>query len=316
LKSRALQYCRTEFKAMGSPCEIQLFASSDTEARHVTDLVIADVARLEARYSRYRDESFLSQINGVAASGGSIDVDVETAQLLNYAAACYEQSDGLFDITSGILRRAWHFDQNQPPDRAKTDALLDRVGWQKLQWVPPTLTFPITGMEIDFGGIVKEYAVDCAAAICQNAGVPNVVVNLGGDLRVAGPRGDNAPWKIGIRHPRRPDTVLRSVSMREGAMATSGDYERCIVFEGIRYGHILNPRTAWPVRHLAAVSVLSDLCVVAGSASTIAMLKEAEGPAWLAGLGLPSIWVNTHGEVGGSLAMPNSTASRSRDAGV
>jgi thiamine biosynthesis lipoprotein len=85
-------------------------------------------------------------------------------------------------------------------------------------------------------------------------------------------------------------------------MASSGDYERCIVIEGVRYGHILNPKTGWPVRHLASVSVVGDLCVVAGSASTIAMLKEEGGPAWLQGLGLAHFWVDVNGETGGSLA--------------
>ncbi len=286
---------------MGSPCEIQMFAGSDAEASRVSALVIADVERLEARYSRYRDTSFLSKINRIAATGGSIAVDDETAQLLNYAATCHAQSDGRFDITSGILRSAWRFDRDQPPDAALVDGLLDRVGWHKLDWTPPVLSFPLAGMEIDFGGIVKEYAVDRAATICRNAGVPNAVINLGGDLRVVGPRADGGPWKIGIRHPRQADGIVESVLMREGALASSGDYERCIMFEGVRYGHILNPATGWPVREMAAVSVLSDLCVVAGSASTIAMLREADGPRWLAELGLPHLWITTGGKVGGSL---------------
>ena len=300
----SLEFHCIPFKAMGSPCEIQLFAASETEAAHVSRLVIADVERLEALYSRYRDTSFLSAINRIAAQGGAIKVDDETAQLLNYAATCHAQSGGLFDITSGILRRAWRFDTGAPPDAALIASLLDRVGWRKLDWSAPVLSFPLPGMEIDFGGIVKEYAVDRAAVICRDAGVPNAVVNLGGDLRVVGPRADGSPWKIGIRHPRQAEGILESVLMREGAMASSGDYERCIVLNGVRYGHILNPTTGWPVRRMAAVSVLSDLCVVAGSASTIGMLREADGPAWLKELGLPHLWVDTDGAVGGSLQEP------------
>ncbi len=155
---------------------------------------------------------------------------------------------------------------------------------------------------------MKEYAVDRAATICRNAGVRNAVINLGGDLHVVGPRADGSPWKVGIRHPRQQDGIVESVLMREGALASSGDYERCIVFEGVRYGHILNPATGWPVKEMAAVSVLSDLCVVAGSASTIGMLREADGPAWLEELGLPHLWVKTNGEIGGPLADRLSTA--------
>ncbi len=295
-------YCRVPFKAMGSPCEIQLFGRDKTEGNRVAALVIAEVERLEALYSRYRDTSFLSAINHVAAAGGSIEVDLETAQILNYAATCHAESDGLFDITSGILRRAWRFDRDQPPDPAQVEILLDKVGWHRLRWEPPVLSFPIPGMEIDFGGIVKEYAVDCAATLCKSEGISNAVVNLGGDIRIVGPRADGSPWKVGIRHPRLADGVVQTLSIREGALASSGDYERCIVFNGVRYGHILNPRTGWPVRHMAAVSVLGDLCVVAGSASTIGMLREADGPDWLADLGLPYLWIDTNGAVGGPLA--------------
>jgi thiamine biosynthesis lipoprotein len=290
------------FKAMGSPCEVQLFAAGQAQSRHICDLVIAEVERLEALYSRYRDTSFLSAINRVAAKGGSIVVDPETAQILNYAATCHAESDGMFDITSGILRRAWRFDRDQPPDPTLVESLLDRVGWGKLRWEPPVLSFSMPGMEIDFGGIVKEYAVDSAATLCHAEGVPNAVVNLGGDIRIVGPRADGSPWRVGIRHPRQADGAVQTLSIREGALASSGDYERCIVFEGVRYGHILNPRTGWPVRHMAAVSVLGDLCVVAGSASTIGMLREEAGPAWLAELGLPHLWVDTEGRVGGPLA--------------
>jgi FAD:protein FMN transferase len=284
------------------PCEIQLFARNGAEGNRVATLVIAEVERLEALYSRYRDTSFLSAINRVAAAGGSIEVDPETAQILNYSATCHAESDGLFDITSGILRRAWRFDRDQPPDPAQVEMLLDKVGWHKVRWEPPVLSFPVPGMEIDFGGIVKEYAVDCAATLCKAEGIPNAVVNLGGDIRIVGPRADGSAWKVGIRHPRQADGVVQTLSIREGALASSGDYERCIVFDGVRYGHILNPKTGWPVRHMAAVSVLGDLCVVAGSASTIGMLREEEGPDWLADLGLPHLWVDTSGAVGGPLA--------------
>jgi thiamine biosynthesis lipoprotein len=287
---------------MGSPCEVQLYAKTLTEAKHVTKIAVADVARLEARYSRYRDDSFLSEINRVAASGGTITVDDETASLLNYADTCYEQSEGLFDISSGILRRAWRFDRNALPNPTKIEMLLDKVGWRKLRWHPPLLEFPFPGMEIDFGGVVKEYAADRAAALCVEHGIAHGVINLGGDIKIIGPRGNGSAWRIGIRHPRDKDGVIGALMLHEGALASSGDYERCIVIDGIRYGHILNPKTGWPVRHLAAVSVAGEFCVVAGSASTIAMLKEESGPAWLKELGLPHLWVDTSGNVGGTLA--------------
>ena len=297
-----MEFYQTSFKAMGTTCDIQLFARTHAKAREVADAATADVNRLENLYSRYRSDSLLSAINRVAATGGSITVDDETAGLLNYAAICCEQSGGLFDITSGILRRAWRFDSGSLPDQAHIQELLEKVGWHKLHWAPPVLEFLIPGMEIDFGGIVKEYAADRAASLCWEAGVRQGLINLGGDIKLIGPRADGSPWLIGIRHPGHKKAVLQMLSLHNGALASSGDYERCINVDGVRYGHILNPKTGWPVRHLAAVSVLGDFCVVAGSAATIAMLKEENGPAWLEGLGLPHIWVDVHGKTGGSLA--------------
>ncbi|MBS0484164.1 MAG: FAD:protein FMN transferase [Proteobacteria bacterium] len=260
-----------------------------------------DVYRLEAKYSRYRADSFLSDINRVAAQSGSIPVDDETAGLLDYAATCYQQSDGLFDITSGILRRAWNFKSGEVPPQETIRALLEKIGWHKIRWQRPVLAFTVAGMEIDLGGVVKEYAVDRAAALCRDAGIEHGLINLGGDIKIIGPHGDGSPWRIAIRHPRIPGGILHTLLLHSGALASSGDYERCITVNGIRYGHVLNPKTGWPVNYMAAVSVIGEFCVVAGSASTIGMLKGEDGPQWLSELGLPHLWVNVQGESGGPL---------------
>jgi thiamine biosynthesis lipoprotein len=292
---------RYAFKAMGSPCELQLCARDEGEVQRIARAVRAEIERLEARYSRFRPESFLSEINRVAAAGGRIEVDAETTRLLDYADACFRTSGGLFDVTSGVLRAAWRFDAGGLPDPARVQALLAKVGWQKLEWTPPVLGFPRKGVELDLGGVVKEYAVDRVVTLCREAGARGGLVNLGGDVGVIGPRPDGQPWRIGIRHPRRPGALIETVELHAGALATSGDYERCLVVDGRRYGHILSPRTGWPVRHLASASVVADLCILAGSAATIAVLKEADGPAWLASLGLRHHWVDVHGNTGGVL---------------
>lgn len=290
---------------MGSPCEIRIeprAGVSPGEVASAVDAATGEIERLEARYSRYREESFLSRINRAAQAGEPIALDDETAGLLDYAATCHRESGGLFDVTSGILRRVWRFPEGRLPERPEIDALLDRVGFEKLRWQRPILSFAVPGVELDFGGIVKEYAADRVAGILQAAGMPHALVNLGGDVRVAGSRADGGPWQIGIRHPRRAGELLRSVALTEGALSTSGDYERCIEVDGRRHAHVLDPRTGWPVEFMASASVVAPLCVVAGSASTIAMLKGRDGPDWLARLGLPALWVDVDGRSGGSLA--------------
>jgi len=289
------------FKAMGSPCELQLDGVSPEQARLGIEISLREIERLEALYSRYRDSSLLSEINRFAARGESFEVDEETASLLDYVEACFVQSDGLFDITSGILRRAWDFKSGRLPGRDSILALLDRVGWRKLRWTRPHLHFDQAGLELDLGGVVKEYAADRVASLCLEAGLRHGMVNLGGDIRVIGPRANGKAWRIGIRDPQNPKQLAATLSMRSGALASSGDYERCITMDGVRYGHVLSPLTGWPVAHLASVSVVADFCLVAGSTATIALLREASGPTWLTEMGLAHFFVDVQGRAGGSL---------------
>ncbi|MFI3181135.1 MAG: FAD:protein FMN transferase [Methylococcales bacterium] len=281
-----MRFSHYPFSAMGSPCELQFYAENEVVSQKVAQKIISDIKRLECKYSRYRSDSFLSKINQVAALGGSLSIDEETAGLLNYAQTCYALSDGLFDITSGILRQAWQFDTLVLPDDKIIQSLLKKIGWQKLQVENSILSFLQAEMELDFGGIVKEYAADRASTLCLNAGILHGIINLGGDIKIIGAHPDGKPWRVGIQHPRDKTKIWKVVELKRGALASSGDYERCMVIDGVRYGHILNPKTGYPVRHLAAVSVVADLCVVAGSAATIAILKEKEGEKWLKSLGL------------------------------
>ena len=294
---------RVSFKAMGSPCELHLFGASEALVDEAARAAIAEIARLEAKYSRYREDSLASRINASAGDPEGLELDAETASLVDYAELAWHQSDGLFDVTSGVLRRAWNLRSGRVPEPAEIDALRPLIGWDKLSWRRPRLVLPLAGMQLDFGGYVKEYAGDRVAALCRELGLRHGLVDLGGDLAVVGPHPDGSPWRVGIRHPRQPSGAIASVALAGGGIATSGDYERCMQIGGRRYAHILNPRTGWPVEGLASVSVAASHCLIAGTASTIAMLKGARrGPAWLARLSLPHLCVGTGGEVSGPLA--------------
>lgn len=290
------------FTAMGSPCELRLYAEVEKTAKQVASDAITEVDRLEKKYSRYRDDSVTTKINNSAGNKNGIEVDTETALLLNYAQVGYEQSAGLFDITSGILRNAWNFRSNKIPEQKEIEALLPLIGWNKLTWNPPLLRLPLEGMELDFGGYVKEYAADVVANFCILAGIQGGLVNLGGDICIIGPHPEGNPWKVGIRHPRNPNMPMSFVMLSKGGLASSGDYERFMMVDGVRYAHILNPNTGWPVNSLASTSVCAEQCVVAGTTSTIAMLKgEQQGVGWLEELGLPYLCMNQNQEVFGTL---------------
>jgi thiamine biosynthesis lipoprotein ApbE len=182
-------------------------------------------------------------------------------------------SDGLFDITSGVLRRVWDFKAGRVPQPEQLHSVLPLIGWSQVEWNGQTIRLPRAGMEIDFGGFGKEYAADRAMAVLHATGQRHGYVNLGGDIRVLGPRADGSAWRFGIQHPRQPEATIASVELAEGALATSGDYERYFEQGGRRYCHILDPHTGQPVSHWAGVSVTAPACVAAGALSTIAMLK-------------------------------------------
>jgi len=285
-----------EFAAMASRCEIRLAADDESAARALAQAAADEVRRIEAKYSRYRDDSVVSRINA-GAGRAWVDCDDETLQLLHYADSLYAQSHGLFDITSGILRRAWDFRQPRLPDPQHLRALCALIGWQRVRRDGARLMLPDAGMEIDFGGFGKEYAADRAAATLRAAGLHHALVSLGGDVSLAGPRPDGSTWSIGVRDPRDPARTFASLQLTAGGLATSGDYERYFELDGRRYCHVLDPRSGWPVSHWRSVSVAAPSCLVAGSLATMTMLMQAGGATMLRGTGLPFLAIDHEGRV-------------------
>jgi len=279
---------------MASLAEAQVEAR-DAEIAHAAFAAVErEVARIEAKYSRYRADSVVSTINR-AAGAGAVAIDDETRALFDYADACFHDSGGRFDVTSGVLRRAWNFNSGVPPSPSTVDALLPLVGWTRVRRDAASIRLE-AGMEIDFGGIGKEYAADRAMAAAREAGVAHGFVNLGGDIRVIGARASGEPWHAGVVHPRAVETTIAHVAVRDGALATSGDYERFFEHGGRRYCHILDARSGWPVADAPqSVSVLAPLCIVAGSCATIAMLHGCDAEAYLARTGLTYLLVDATG---------------------
>lgn len=280
-------YLTHEFRAMASPCAFHLPLSLP-DVKQLALQMESEVRRIEAKFSRYRDDSVLSQIN--QSAGRTIPLDDETLWLLNYASACYTQSEGRFDITSGVLREVWDFRAGRLPDSQALGDVRARIGFQRLRIEGASLHLP-EGMELDLGGLGKEYAADAAAAIAREAGVSSGAIDLGGDLHILGPHADGQPWLLGVRHPRQPDQAIATLPVYQGGMASSGDYERFFEIEGQRYCHLLNPATGYPVDFWASVSVLAPSCLLAGTLSSITMLKEASGEDWLKEQGVRALLV-------------------------
>ena len=244
-------------------------------AERVARAVENEARRIEAKFSRFRETSVVSEINRNAGRT-PVAVDGETEMLVQTALDLGRLTDGRFDPTVGALRRAWDFKSGRVPDAREIEALLPLVDAAAVSVRNGTVFLRRAGMEIDLGGVGKEYAVDRAARLLREEGVRSAVVCFAGDVRTVGSRGDGSPWKIGVADPRDRARCRFSVRpLADAGVATSGDYERGFVRDGVRYHHILDARTGWPARGVSSVTVVAATAFRAGCYATAAFLLGA-----------------------------------------
>ena len=273
------------FTAMACPCEIIVETDVDSNGRELAAVAADEAWRVEAKFSRYVRGNIVDRIN--SAGGEPVEVDPETAHLLDYADNCHKLSGGLFDITSGVLRRVWRFDgSDRAPSPARVREILPLVGWNQVRWDGRRISLR-PGMEIDLGGIGKEYAVDRALARMREDHAAAVLVNFGGDIATCGRRRDGRPWSVGIEGIDRDGTAAGVIYLTEGAVTTSGDSRKFVLINGRRFGHILDPRTGWPVENAPrSVTVAAKTCTEAGFLSTTGMLMGAKAESFFREIGV------------------------------
>jgi FAD:protein FMN transferase len=277
---RAAGYYQGLFRAMGSPCELLVDTNNEKLARKLLRLVAGEAWRVEDKFSRYLPGNIIAKIN--ESDGQAVTVDDETANLLDFSATLYELSERRFDITSGVLRKVWIFDgSDRVPTAQSIRQIMDSIGWHRVSWQRPRIRLQ-RGMQIDLGGIGKEYAVDRAAARISPVTSCPCLINFGGDLVASGDVRQPDGWQVGIEAPDSEGSAKKLIALRTGALATSGDARRFLLKDGIRYGHILNPQTGWPIEHAPdSVTVAADTCTQAGMLTTLAMLNGANAEAFL-----------------------------------
>ncbi len=269
------------FQAMGTRCRVSFAGASPVQVRQA---VLHWIATFEACYSRFLPGSWISQINA-GAGGPGFAIDPEATQLFALCSQLVFLTRGALDPSALPLVQLWDWKSARIPSEAEIESARQKVGWTHVQLAPGRIRLPRPGMAIDLGGVGKEYAVDQTIRLLATLGVPSALVDYGADIRVLGLPTDGRPaWKIGLEDPHQPGKPWTHVIIRDGAVATSGDYIRGFSKEGRRFGHILDPRTGRPVDNgVLAASVLAPSCTQAGMLSTtLCILGPEEGRRLLA----------------------------------
>lgn len=270
---------RVTFRALGTSCEIQYKCCDEHSAAEFERAAVAWVTAFEAKYSRFRADSLLSRINA-AAGREWVEIDFETEQLLKLCDTLHFLTRGVLDPTALPLIRLWDYRAERPmvPDDAAIAAARRLVGWSKVQREPGRVCLPEPGMALDFGGFGKEFAVDMVAQIARDHGIETALIDFGHDLRALGRPTGRPAWHIGLENPKNPGNAEGSVALLgDRGIASSGDYIRRFVVDGVRYGHIVDARTGRPVANgCLQATVIAGTCLHAGVLSTTAFALGAE----------------------------------------
>lgn len=272
-------------RCMGTAAELTLVGTDSLALAPLAARAMASFHRVDSLMSNWTRTSEVARLNRKAGRG-ELTVEPETAHVLAAALRVAAESGGAFDITVEPLVRLWGFLGGTPhrPPAADIAALLERVGYERIEFdaATRTLSFDRPDLRVDLGGIAKGYAVDCVADSLAALGVENALVNLSGNIALLGAPPGRPSWRLGLRDPEGEVASLGTLLPPRAAVATSGDYEQFVVDDGRRFGHILDPRTGWPVRELASVTVIADRAVDADAWATALCVLGPEAARRLA----------------------------------
>jgi thiamine biosynthesis lipoprotein len=278
-------WLKREEAIMGTRCAVELWSDDLAAGEAAIDAVFADMRRIDRLMSTYKPDSEVSRVNDEAARR-PVQVTEELFNLLQTAVEYSRISGGAFDITYASVGYLYDYRARRRPDEAALSAALPGVDYRRMKLDPQkrTVFFERPGMRIDLGGIAKGHAVDRGIQILRARGITRAMVNAGGDTRVIGDR-FGQPWVIGIRHPDRAGEVVLRIPLVDAAFSTSGDYERYFDEDGVRYHHILDPKTGRSPHEVRSVTVIASTATrTDGLTKTVFILGPEEGLAFINGL--------------------------------
>lgn len=264
---------------MGSKFQITIVAQDSAIGNQQMDLVIAEIVRIENLISEWRPHTQVSEANRNAGIK-PVKVDKELFDLTKRAIDYSKMSNGAFDISTAALDKVWFFDgsMTEKPSEESIQQSIQHVGYEYiiLDSIHSTIYLSKKGMKIGFGSIGKGYAADKGRELLQSLGVKGGFVNASGDIATWGTQPNRKPWKIGINNPFKRHGIAKILKLKESALATSGSYEKYAEIDGIRYSHIINPKTGYPSTGLTSVTIYGPSAEFANALSTSIMVLGAK----------------------------------------
>ena len=256
---------------MGSRFDVSVVAQNQQEGYKYIDIAIDEITRIEKLISSWDTNSQTSKINRNAGIK-PVKVDSELFNLIERSIAISKLTSGAFDISYASMDRIWKFDGSMKtmPSKESIENSVAKVGFENiiLDKNNTTVFLKLKGMKIGFGGIAKGYAADKTKKLLQELGVVAGIINASGDMNTWGKQPNGKEWKVGITNPLNKNKVFALIPISNSAVVTSGNYEKFVEFKGVRYSHIINPKTGYPSSGIVSVSVFSPKAELADALAT------------------------------------------------
>jgi len=295
------KYTRT-LKLMGCRFDITVIASNEAEGNTYIDIAAKEISRIENLISEWDSTTQISEVNRYAGVK-PVKVDKEVFDLIVRSIKISELTDGAFDVTWAAMNHIWKFDGSMKrlPTQDEIATAIAKIGYKNILLNEKDLTvyLKLKGMRLGFGGIGKGYSADKSAALLKSMGVAGGLISASGDITAWGKQPDGRPWMIGITNPFNKDKIFAWFPFEGNSIGTSGDYENFVEFNGVRYTHIIDPRTGWPVHGIASVTIfgpnaelstaLTKAIFVMGKDIGINVIKQLKG--------IEYVVVDDHGKI-------------------
>jgi len=271
------EWFRHSFEVMGTQAHFEFWLDDSEKANGTAEqmiqLVQVEMHRIDHAMSPYKKSSELSLVNNKAGTEAVV-ITSELFELLTVSEKISELSDGAFDITYASVGYQYDYRKKQKPDQASIESALKAIDYHAVILEPAksTVRFSQPNVKIDLGGIAKGYAVKKCLELLKAAGIKHALVSAGGDTGLLGDRRGRS-WYVGIKHPRAADKTAVKLPLSNESISTSGDYERYFIEEGVRYHHIINPKTGDSARKVVSVSIIGKDATYVDALSTTVFVK-------------------------------------------